>query len=47
MYPKVILNPQGEYIQGGNTGYAWFHWENEPIEFSGIYEVIEDIRKYK
>lgn len=51
MYPKVILNPEGEYIQGGNTGYAWFHWsrldskdDSNPAE---KYEVIEDIRKYK
>jgi hypothetical protein len=51
MYPKVILNPEGEYIQGGNTGYAWFHWSGLPSEEKSNtkekYEVIEDIRKYK
>jgi len=50
MYPKVILNPEGEYRQGGNTGYAWFHWTSIPKEdYQGPdgYEAIEDIRKYK
>ena len=50
MYPKVILNPEGEYIQGGNTGYAWFHWSADYIPLDNPkekYEVIEDIRKYK
>jgi hypothetical protein len=51
MYPKVILNSEGEYIQGGNTGYAWFHWSKEhlskDINPKEKYEVFEDIRKYK
>ena len=50
MYPKVILNPEGEYIQGGNTGYAWFHWGTDYFSTDNPkvkYEVIEDIRKYK
>jgi hypothetical protein len=50
MYPKVILNAEGEYIQGGNTGYAWFHWSSDYLLVGNPklkYEVIEDIRKYK
>lgn len=50
MYPKVILNQEGDYIQGGNTGYGWFHFSNRPlIEDHSIdkYEVFMDIRKYK
>lgn len=47
MYPKVILNPQGEYIQGGNTGYAWFHWSNKALPSPNKYEYFVDIRKYK
>lgn len=48
MYPKVILNPQGDFLQGGTTGYGWFHWSNLPPDpnDSQKYEVIDDIRKY-
>lgn len=51
MYPKVILNPGGNYIQGGNTGYGWFHWTNNnniaDEEVITKYEIFDDIRKYK
>lgn len=49
MFPKVILNPEGTYIQGGNTGYAWFHWSNylSSVPSYEKYEIIEDIRKFK
>lgn len=48
MYPKVILNPRGEYIQGGNTGYAWFHWSTSQLNRKTPvkYEIFADIRKF-
>lgn len=49
MYPKMVLNPDGDHIQGGNTGYAWFIFSNSEwsAKSSKKYEYLYDIRKFK
>ncbi len=48
MYPKLFMNSDGIYKQGGNTGYGWFVWNSVSEDMDGSkYEFFEDIRKYR
>jgi len=46
LYPKVILNPAGKLIQGGNTGYGWF-WFSCLKRDGYPFEIFVDTRKYR
>ena len=46
LYPKVILNPDGKLIQGGNTGYGWF-WLSNSKRDGYPFEIFIDTRKYR